>query len=68
MFSIFSIEPSAGQHFGWKKASLWAFEEPESFLHAGLRSRFAQDLAEYAGQDKRQIIVNTHHEEFREGE
>lgn len=53
-----------GQQFGWKKASIWAIEEPESFLHAGLRARFAQDLADYAGDDKRQIIASTHHEEF----
>ncbi|WP_109508042.1 ATP-dependent nuclease [Nocardioides speluncae] len=50
--------------FGWVQASIWAMEEPESFLHAGLRARFSTDLASYAGDSRRQVIVTTHQDEF----
>lgn len=38
-----------GVDFGWTKAIVWGIEEPESFLHAGLRSQFAADLLRFAG-------------------
>ncbi|MDL5156671.1 AAA family ATPase [Actinomycetospora termitidis] len=50
--------------FGWKKASIWAVEEPESFLHAGLRSRFATDLHAYACSQSRQVFATAHQDEF----
>ncbi|MFF0264429.1 hypothetical protein [Kribbella sp. NPDC004536] len=50
--------------FGWTQASVWAIEEPESFLHAGLRARFSTDLANYALDSRRQVIVTTHQDEF----
>jgi len=50
--------------FGWVQASVWAIEEPESFLHAGLRAQFSSDLAEYAAQVRRQVFVTTHQDEF----
>lgn len=50
--------------FGWVQASVWAIEEPESFLHAGLRAQFSTDLASYAAQDRRQVLVTTHQDEF----
>ncbi|WP_165691595.1 ATP-dependent nuclease [Mycobacterium numidiamassiliense] len=50
--------------FGWIQASIWAIEEPESFLHAGLRIQFATDLGKYAEDPKRQIFVTTHQDEF----
>ncbi|ORB29503.1 hypothetical protein BST38_14810 [Mycolicibacterium parafortuitum] len=53
-----------GNGFGWIQASVWAVEEPESFLHAGLRARFSQDLRDYAADPKRQIFVTTHQDEF----
>jgi AAA domain, putative AbiEii toxin, Type IV TA system len=53
-----------GTGFGWIQASVWAIEEPESFLHAGLRVRFASDLRDYAADPKRQIFVTTHQDEF----
>ena len=52
------------QGFGWKKASIWALEEPESFLHAGLRSRFSVDLKEYATDKNRQVFCTTHEDDF----
>lgn len=50
--------------FGWVQASVWAFEEPESFLHSGLRARSASDLAEYADDAKRQVFLTTHQDEY----
>lgn len=50
--------------FGWVQASVWAIEEPESFLHAGLRAQFSTDLAAYAAQERRQVFVTTHQDEF----
>lgn len=53
-----------GQGFGWRQSSIWAFEEPESFLHAGLRARFATDLRNFARDPRRQVIATTHQDEF----
>ncbi len=53
-----------GTGFGWIQTSVWAVEEPESFLHAGLKIRFAEDLREYAADSKRQVFVTTHQDDF----
>ena len=53
-----------GQGFGWRQSSIWAFEEPESFLHAGLRARFASDLRAFGGDRRRQVLATTHQDEF----
>ncbi|MCZ4536508.1 AAA family ATPase [Gordonia terrae] len=50
--------------FGWVQASIWGLEEPESFLHAGLRTRFADDLRQYASSERRQAILTTHDDDF----
>lgn len=50
--------------FGWIQASVWAMEEPESFLHAGLRAQFSTDLAGYASEERRQVFATTHQDEF----
>lgn len=53
-----------GGGFGWVQASIWALEEPESFLHSGLREQFSVDLRNYAEDSRRQVIVTTHMDEF----
>lgn len=50
--------------FGWVQGSIWAIEEPESFLHAGLRAQFSLDLKAYATDSRRQVLVTTHQDEF----
>lgn len=50
--------------FGWIQASIWALEEPESFLHAGLRAQFSIDLARYAEDGRRQVFITSHQDEF----
>lgn len=51
--------------FGWTKAVVWAIEEPESFLHAGLRTRLAEDLASFSNAERRQVFLTTHEPEFQ---
>ena len=54
-----------GRAFGWIQATVWAFEEPESFLHAGLRSRYSVDLLKFSSTDqRRQVFTTTHADEF----
>ncbi|WP_194762263.1 ATP-dependent nuclease [Microbacterium sp. UFMG61] len=53
-----------GGGFGWVQASVWAMEEPESFLHAALRAQFSTDLHAYSTDAKRQVLVTTHQDEF----
>lgn len=57
-----SIERGAGS--GWRQSSLWAIEEPESFLHASLRRRLADDLRRFADDPRRQILITTHEDDF----
>lgn len=53
-----------GASFGWLQGHVWAIEEPESFLHMGLRQRFASDLRGYSTDPRRQVFVTTHQDEF----
>lgn len=53
-----------GVGFGWLQGHVWAIEEPESFLHSGLRQRFATDLLGYSADARRQVFVTTHQDEF----
>lgn len=50
--------------WGWTQASIWGFEEPESFLHSGLRTRFARDLREYSQDERKQTFLTTHDDDF----
>ncbi|MCR8694042.1 ATP-binding protein [Rhodococcus sp. AB351] len=52
------------RNFGWVQASIWGLEEPESFLHAALRTRFATDLSQYAKNERRQVFITTHEDDF----
>jgi energy-coupling factor transporter ATP-binding protein EcfA2 len=51
--------------FGWTKAVIWAIEEPESFLHAGLRTKLAEDLLKFAHDSRRQVFLTTHEPDFQ---
>ncbi len=54
------------QSFGWKQASIWAIEEPESSLHRDLQVRLAALLrADTLSDDSRfQILMTTHSDVF----
>lgn len=57
---LHSIDTSFSGTFGWRKGAIWAVEEPESFLHAGLQQELARLLATYADKDSLQIFLTTH--------
>jgi AAA domain, putative AbiEii toxin, Type IV TA system len=48
--------------FGWKQATIWAFEEPESSLHTSLEAKVAAQIAALtaAGPNRLQVICTTH--------
>jgi len=57
---LHAIDTSFSGTFGWRKGAIWAVEEPESFLHAGLQQELARLLTTYAAKDSLQIILTTH--------
>lgn len=50
--------------FGWQQATVWAIEEPESFLHQELQHRLAAFLAELGEGDRFQVFSTTHSDVF----
>lgn len=56
------IDKDYYQQFGWKQASLWAIEEPESSMHTSLEARVASFLSQLATESdgRLQIIGTTH--------
>jgi AAA ATPase domain len=57
------------QGFGWRQATIWAVEEPESSLHRQLQFRLAALLRGYSiGEETRfQILMTTHNDVFTFG-
>ncbi|MET9212353.1 MULTISPECIES: ATP-dependent nuclease [unclassified Nocardia] len=66
LLHFLDLQDSAARkrNFGWAQASIWGLEEPESFLHAGLRTRFASDLRRYSESERRQSLLTTHDDDF----
>jgi len=67
MFHVLHLIDSAEamRGFGWRQATVWGVEEPESSLHRELQLRLAALMREYAEPGGRfQIIVTTHNEIF----
>lgn len=58
------IDNSYGTSFGWRQATIWAFEEPESFLHTGLQGRVATSLRTAAERPRLQVLATTHNPVF----
>lgn len=50
------------QKFGWKQASVWALEEPESWLHSSLEAKVCGFLADISSDpsSRLQVITTTH--------
>ena len=50
------------QKFGWKQASIWALEEPESSLHSSLEAKVCSFLADISSDSssRLQVIATTH--------
>lgn len=63
---LFSIDTNYGLHFGWKQATIWGVEEPESALHKDLETRLAHAFRTWALEPraKLQIIGTTHSSTF----
>ena len=67
MFHVLHLIDSAEamRGFGWRQATVWGVEEPESSLHRELQLRLGALMREYAEPGGRfQIIVTTHNEIF----
>ena len=58
------IDTSFGGTFGWRVGTVWAIEEPESFLHADLQAALARRLNEYARGQRLQVLLTTHSQAF----
>lgn len=56
------IDKDYFQQFGWRQASIWAIEEPESSMHLTLEAQIASYLAQLANDDKNrlQLFATTH--------
>ena len=59
---LHSLDTNYGRFFGWRQATIWGVEEPESGLHRDLETRLAQRFREWSKDDgsKLQIIQTTH--------
>lgn len=67
LFSVLIlIDKNFHRKFGWKIATIWAIEEPETFLHHDLEIQLANYLASIAktAKDKFQIFWTTHNPTF----
>ncbi len=67
MFSVLhAIDQDRSGYFGWRQATIWAVEEPESSLHHDLAVTLASRFHEWsnAAEDRVQIICTTHSEVF----
>ena len=63
---LYLIDRNYHRKFGWKIATIWAVEEPESFLHFELENQLANYLAENTGDNNErfQIFTTTHSNVF----
>jgi len=62
--TLYLIDQDYFQQFGWKQASIWVIEEPESSLHCSLEASVASFLSTIANEknSRLQIISTTHSE------
>jgi predicted ATP-dependent endonuclease of OLD family len=63
---LYLIDRNYHRKFGWKIATVWAIEEPESFLHFDLENQLANYFSENAGNlnERFQIFSTTHSNVF----
>jgi len=62
--TLYLIDKDYFQQFGWRQASIWAIEEPESSLHCSLEAQVASFLREVSSIElnRLQIFATTHSE------
>jgi len=63
---LFLIDRNYHRKFGWKIATIWAVEEPESFLHFDLENQLANYFSENTENDNErfQMFATTHSSVF----
>ncbi len=56
------LDTNYGRLFGWRQATVWGIEEPESGLHRDLETRLAEKIREWSQDDdsRLQILQTTH--------
>ena len=54
------LDTRFAQRFGWHQATIWAIEEPESFLHADLEKELTNFLHQQCNEDRFQGLMTTH--------
>jgi hypothetical protein len=56
------VDQDRYKKFGWKQATIWGFEEPETSLHYSLEAKVASLISDISHQDtaRLQIIATTH--------
>lgn len=54
------LDTRFAQRFGWHQATVWAVEEPESFLHADIENELASFLMQACRGPRFQGIITTH--------
>ena len=54
------LDTRFGSSFGWHQATVWAVEEPESFLHSDLKNELTAFFTDSANSERFQVFVTTH--------
>jgi energy-coupling factor transporter ATP-binding protein EcfA2 len=57
---LYFLDTQFAASFGWHQATVWALEEPESFLHADLKNELVMFLIEKCAGDRFQALLTTH--------
>jgi len=60
--TLYLIDTDYSKSFGWRQATIWVVEEPESSLHSSLEAQLAKFLSAIAREpeSRLQIITTTH--------
>jgi hypothetical protein len=63
---LHTLDTNYGRFFGWRQATIWGLEEPESALHRDLEVQLAAKLREWAHEESHrlQILSTTHSSVF----
>jgi hypothetical protein len=59
---LYALDTHYSRFFGWKQATVWGVEEPESGLHRDLETQLAGEMRRWADdyRSKMQIVGTTH--------
>jgi len=63
---LYAVDTDYSRSFGWKQATIWGVEEPESGLHRDLESLVAGEFRQWtrASRPKMQLLMTTHSPTF----